>query len=432
MKITELDCDKNRRVTWAAAAFLVAAIGAGIARAEEPENWQRFRGPNGAGVSHAAGIPTEWTEDDYNWKVKLPGIGHSSPVVWGERIFVGCGEEETGDRIMLCLDAASGEVLWQQQFKATTHRKHKLNSFASSTPAVDANRVYWCWATPESFIVVAVNHTGKESGRVALGPFKAGHGGGVSPIVHQDLLIVPKEHGGESALFALEKATGATRWSIPRETKTTYSTPCVLELPGRKPELIFTNWKHGITAVEPQSGKRNWEIDVFDKGHVETAIGSPVISGDMVWGVCGWLGYGYQTVGVRLEFADGKPNPREVYRITRSAPLCTTPLVVDDLLFLWADQGIVTCAEAATGKVHWRQRVGGNYYSSPISVGNRIYNVATDGEVVVLAASPEFRVLGRSQLGEGSHSTPAVAGGRMYLRTFSSLISLGAAEAGAK
>ena len=138
----------------------------------------------------------------------------------------------------------------------------------------------------------------------------------------------------------------------------------------------------------------------------------------------GWLGYGKQVIAVRVDEAGGKLQPREVYRIERSAPLCTTPLVKDGLIFLWADEGIVTCADAQSGKVHWRQRVGGTYYSSPIAVGDQLYNISADGEVVVLAAKPEFEELARQQLGASSHATAAVAGGVMYLRTFSHLYAL--------
>jgi outer membrane protein assembly factor BamB len=164
---------------------------------------------------------------------------------------------------------------------------------------------------------------------------------------------------------------------------------------------------------------------VFDKRHIETPIGSPVVAGDLVLGTCGWLGVRQEVVAVRPGSADEKTKAAEVYRLDRSAPLCTTPLVQGDLLFLWSDGGMVTCADVQTGKVHWRERVPGSYYSSPVCVGERLYGVSRDGEVVVLAASKRFEVLARNPLGEGSHSTPAVADGRLYVRTFSHLISIG-------
>jgi outer membrane protein assembly factor BamB len=169
-------------------------------------------------------------------------------------------------------------------------------------------------------------------------------------------------------------------------------------------------------------------MDVFDKGHIETGIGSPVVAGDLVLGTCGWLGVRQEVVAVRPPGPAAENKAKEVYRVTRSAPLCTTPLVVGDLLFLWGDGGTVTCADLATGQVHWRERVAGSYYASPVCAGKYLYNVSREGDVVVLAAAKQFEEAARNPLGEGSHSTPAVAGGRMYVRTFTQLLSVGGGQ----
>ena len=392
-----------------------------VCASTEAQEWTRFRGPNGSGRGQMMSPPLKFGEADYKWKVELPGVGHSSPVLWGDAIFLTSGDDTSGARIVLCLDASTGQTRWRRDYEEPHHRKHKLNSFASPTPAVDKRRVYIAWGTPERILLLALDHAGEEQWRADLGPFKSGHGFGVSPIVHDELVILPVEHQGDSALVALDSATGKERWRVPRESKTVYSTPCVLQRPGRPAELVFTSWEYGITAVDAASGKTTWEIDVFDKRHIETSIGSPVLAGDLVVGMSGWLGYGKQVIAVRAAEKNGDLEPQEAYRIERSAPLCTTPLVSGRLLFLWADEGIVTCADAQSGKVHWRQRVGGTYYSSPIAVGDYLYNISADGEVVVLAAQEEFEVLARHSLGESSHATPAVAGGVMYLRTFSRL-----------
>jgi outer membrane protein assembly factor BamB len=195
-------------------------------------------------------------------------------------------------------------------------------------------------------------------------------------------------------------------------------------------------------GIDPQIGRTNWEIQVFDQKHTETSIGSPVISRDLVLGTCGWLGYATHTVAVRpyAPVSATRPNsnpgaeaggsgggPVEVYRVDRGAPLTTTPLVVDGLLFLWADEGIVTCADAASGERYWTRRVGGTYYGSPVASGGAVYCASRDGEMIVLAVGKEYRLLGRNPLLEGSHSTPAISNGRMYIRTFTHLISLGGA-----
>ena len=400
------------------------AIAPLLALPAEADEWNRFRGPNGSGVSKATTVPVSWTESDFNWRIALQGTGHASPVMWGQRIFLVSGDEESGNRIATCLDATSGRVLWTRMFEAATHRKHKLNSLASSTPTVDERAVYLCWATPDEYIVTATSLDGEPLWRVDLGGHKGGHGFGVSPIVSGDLLIVANEQEGDSTLVALDRRTGKQRWKVDRDTHTAYSTPCVFELEGRRAELIFTNWKQGITAINLATGRKSWEISVFDQTHTETSIGSPVVADGLVFGTCGYLGYATHTVAVRPgRRADGKGD--EVFRVDRGAPLTTTPLVARGLLFLWADNGIVTCVDAKTGDAQWKKRVGGTYYASPVAVGNAVYCASTSGEMVVLELSREYQELSRSPLLEASHSSPAVSSGRMFVRTFSHLISVG-------
>src|SRR5262245_54826805 len=387
-----------------------------IAAAQE---WTRFRGPNGSGLSTATTMPTRFNENALNWKIRLPGKGHSSPVLWGKRIFLTAGDEKTGKRIVLCVDA-DGKTRWTREFVGTPHRKHEDNSFASATPAVDERHVYVCWGTPKDYLVLALDHDGNEKWRADLGPFQAGHGFGASPIVEDGLVIVPNEQDGKSALVAIDRLTGDVRWKMPRKSRSSYSTPCVFQPKGGPAQLIFTSYEHGITSVDPKTGRTNWERDVFHKEHIESAIGSPIVHGDLVLGACGWLGVRKEVIAVRAG-----NEAKIVYRLEKSAPLVTTPIVAHGLLCLWSDQGVVTCADAATGKVLWQERVEGGYYGSPVCAGKHLYCMSREGDLVVLAATDKFEMIGRMSLGEGSHATPAIADGVMYLRTFSHLISIG-------
>ena len=388
------------------------------------QEWSRFRGPNGSGISPAADLPEKWKPSDYHWKQSLPGRGHSSPVLWGNRLFLTSGKEETGQRFVTCLESRTGKVLWQRVFAAEPHRKHNLNSYASATPVVDGQRLYVSWGTPEKVTMLALNHQGKTVWQRDLGPYQGGHGYGVSPVRTGKVLVLPNDQAGKSSLIGLDAVSGRTLWDIQRESKSAYATPCVFQGADGAKELIFTNWEQGITAIDPQTGKVNWAADVFDKSHVESSIGSPVLAGNLVLGVCGWLGHGNEVVAVRPP-VDRTGKAAVAYRITRGAPLCTTPLVRDELLFLWSDNGIVSCADSATGKLYWTKRIGKMFYASPICVGKRIYNVDVDGTVVVLAASKQYELLSRNDLGEASHSTPAVAGGVIYFRTLSQVLALG-------
>lgn len=385
------------------------------------QEWTRFRGPNGAGVALNVSLPREWTDRDYNWRVKLPGHGHSSPVLWGDRLFLLSGNDASGARIVSCIDAAAGGDVWTREFPAGKHGKHELNSFASPTPAVDARHVYVAWGTPEQIVVLALTHGGEEVWRADLGPYRSGHGFGVSPIVYGDLVVLPVEHQGESFRVALDRGTGDVQWRVATESTLHYATPCIYSPSGGREELIFVNWEQGISGVDPASGAINWAADVFDKGHYESSISSPVIAGDLVIGVCGYLGHGYEAAAVD----PAREGDKVVWRLPKGAPLCVTPLVVGDLVFFWSDQGIVTCVDAAGGDTHWVQRVGGSYYSSPVCAGGAIYNISTDGEAVVLAASRDYLQLARNRLDEASHATPAIAGGTMYVRTFTQLLSIG-------
>lgn len=412
------------------------------------DQWDRFRGPNGSGVSSSS-LPADWEQCEFAWRQRLPGVGHSSPVAWGTMLLVASGDEQTGERILECRDTRTGQVRWTNRVAAPTHRKHKLNSYASSTPAVDHRHIYWSWTTDQQHLVLAVDHQGREVWRTDLGPYDAGHGSGASPIVYQDLVVIPSEHNGDSAWYALDGADGTIRWKVARDSKYHYATPCVFAPAGQPASLVFSNWEYGITAVDPLRGQIRWQADVFDKGHFESSIGSPVVAGNLVLGVCGYLGYGNELIavapGLKPGSANGPPGapdaqpapdslrdgagdpPRtaaRAWRLQRGMPLCTTPVVKDDLVFAWSDNGIVTCAEVASGDVVWQQRVGGTYYASPICLHDRLLNVSADGELLVLDAGRAYRLAGRRKLDEPSHSTPAVADGRLYLRTFSQLFAL--------
>ena len=412
------------------ALFALTLLVAVSPLAAAEQEWTRFRGPNGSGVSDDKGIPTEWSEQDYNWKAKLPGVGHSSPVIWDQKVFVTAASEETAERIVLCLDTQTGKTLWERRYDSHVHRKHHFNSFATSTPALDADRVYVTWSTPEHYTVLALDHDGRDVWRVDLGAVVSQHSTGVSPIVYQDMVIVANDQDGllresdnkepgVSFLVALNANDGQVRWRTERDSATvSYSTPCVYDSPETgRPELIFNSQAHGISGIDPYTGQVIWEFPAFDK----RAVSSPVIAAGLIFGTTGSGGGGNYLAAVR----PGKSPELAYPKISEKAPYVPTPVAKGDLLFLWGDGGVVSCVDAATGQSHWRERVGGKFSGSPIIVEDRVYCISEDGTVVVLAAAPEYKLLARNPLGEGSRSTPAVAAGRLYLRTASHLISLG-------
>lgn len=403
--------------------LLACALSADSLQGQE---WSRFRGPNGEGVSDATTIPTSWTADDYRWRVKLPGVGHSSPVAQGDRVFVTSALEEDATQFILCLRTTDGGLIWKRDFPSTPHAKHNFNCYASSTPALDEDAVYFAWATPQRCELVKLSQSdGRQLWRRDLGPFVAEHAFGASPMIYRDLVILPNEQDGDSSVIALERATGKTRWRSARRTvKAAYATPCIYRPEGGQAQLLVTSWAHGISSLDPASGKLLWEHPVFNY----RVVASPVVAGGLIFGSCGTGGIGRQMIAVRPgDPASGRP-PETAYEIKGSLPYVCTPVAHGDLLFSWFDAGVVTCLDAPTGRIHWRERVGGDYFGSPIRVRDRIYCVSRTGEVVVLSASTQFEELARIDLGEPSYGTPAVADGVMYLRTLSRLMAVGGAE----
>jgi outer membrane protein assembly factor BamB len=302
--------------------------------------------------------------------------------------------------------------------------KHKLNSFASSTPAVDKDRVYATFADTEKFLVKAWDHAGKELWTVNLGPFKSQHGLGASPIVFEEKLIVTNDEDGDSFIVALDIKTGKMVWKCARrgvEQNTAYGTPTILERKGQPTQILTTSFAHGISSLDAKTGAMLWEAKVFDK----RAVSSPVVAGDLVVGSCGSGGGGNFVAAVRLGGKGDVTQSNLAYTVKTSAPYVPTPLVQGDRIFWISDDGVASCVEASTGRVIWKERIGGTYYGSPVLIDGKVYCVSTKGEVTVFAAEDEFKLLGRSPLGEGSHSTPCVDGDRLYLKTFTHLVCLG-------
>ena len=410
---------------------LLLVITAWLAAPAMAQEWTRFRGPNGTGVSHATTVPATWRDDDYNWKIDLPGIGHSSPVVWKDRIYVLSADPETLTRFVLCVAAADGKTLWKQEYQAVKQHLHDLNSYASCTPAVDADHVYVAWSDPEHTLLKALDHDGKEKWSVDLGAWVRQHGFGTSPMVVDDVVIITKslenskqpgaDKPGESYVLAVDRLTGKERWRTPRVTDTTsYSVPCLRQLPGGGHEIVSCSTAEGVFALDPKTGKQKWNLPVFTM----RTVSSPVLIGDLVIGSAGSGGGGNHLVAVQAG-----EQPQEVFRVKTQAPYVPTAVAHGDLLFLWFEGGIVTCVDGKTGARHWQQRIGGKFHASPVVVGDKLYGVSESGEVVVLAAGKEFKEYGRMQLGDDSRSTPAISGGRMYLRTFSKLFSIGGKSA---
>lgn len=384
--------------------------------------WPRFRGPNGNGAAEAEHPPATWAEKDYRWRITLPGSGHSSPVIWGDRVFVTVGDEK-GPALSVCAFATlNGKSVWSQAIEIEKFKKNQLNSYASSTPALDGKRLYVSWASPEHYVVTALNQAdGKPLWRHDLGGFQGEHGFGGSPIVYDDLVIVAREHDGPSSIVALDAATGKPRWTTERKTqKAAYSTPVVFQRADGPKQLVFTSWAHGFYALDPATGKELWELPVFHN----RLVGSPSTGGGLVLAAAGTGGGGKQFFAVRPGDGTAGGKAEVAYEVTPPIPYVPTPLCHDGRAYLFGDGGVVTCIKLDNGEVLWRERLNNKFFGSPIRVGGKIYCIARDGKVAVLDATAEFHAPQWVDLGEASHSTPAAAGGTLYFRTLTHLMAL--------
>jgi len=395
------------------------------------QQWPRFRGPNGQGISDAKNIFVKWTENDYAWKVKLPGVGHSSPVIWQGKVFVTCGDQKAAQGIIAALSTSYGEVLWEKRYPLTAYRMNKLNSYGTKTPAVDADCVYVLWATTQETILAALDHNGNQVWQRTFEGVHCQHGPGTSPIVHDDVVVFSHEHedhidkDAQSAWIAVDRKTGQTRWQLPRQTgpKTSYSTACVYTPQVGSAQLIFTSFAHGMTAVDPATGKVVWEDA---SAFISRVVSSPVVAGELLIGTCGDGSAGKRLIAIRPPTDNESTQPGQAYKIDSSSmPYVPTSLAKDVLLFTFHDRGDVSCLRSDTGELLWREKPAGRYYGSPVWVDGKLYCITTAGEVVVIKAAPTFELLAVNPLGENSHATPAVADGRMYLRTYSHVISVG-------
>lgn len=408
---------------WAFLALWSLLVGAGL-RVAADDAWPRFRGPNGAGVSDAKTVPVEWQKDEANWIAELPGGGAGSVVAREGKIYVTSADEQRGVRRLSCLAADSGKELWGRQIEFKTYKKHRNNSFASSTPAVDEHHVYVLWQSKTESPLIAFDHDGKEKWRYDLGSYKHGQGAGTSPIVAGEMVVVCNDHSAGSFLLAVDRLTGKQVWKQPREGKRAcYATPCVRQLGGGRWELVFSHCFEGITGVDPATGETNWHADVFGR-FAQRAVGSPVLWRDLVIANSGAALGDKNLVAVRAT----EGGAEEAYRVDRAAPHVPTPLVYDDRLYLWNDAGIASCVQVEDGKILWQSRAGGSkYFGSPVCVDGKIYNVDFEGVVRVIATGPAFKLLGETDLGETSRSTPAVSQGVMYIRTDRHVHSIGGA-----
>lgn len=406
--------------------FLHAAILAAIALCaitSQAENWPGWRGPRNDGTSLEPSVPLHWSAtENVAWKVPLPGKGHSTPIIWADTVFLTTGIEETGQRLLLCLDLATGALRWQQTvLEAPFERVHKLNSHASSTPATDGERVYVSFLDGDKMFVAAYDFEGKQVWAVRPGVFSSVHGYCSSPIVWKETVIVNGDHDGDGYIVSLDRKTGETVWKTPRPNNTRSYCPFLIrEIDGRNQMVISGSMC--VASYDPDTGKQLWIID----GPTEQYVASLVYNGKYFFMTCGFPDHYFFAIR-----PDGTGNVTDTHVVWQTIEDCAyvpSPVVSGPYVFLVDDRGVATCFDADTGKVHWKQEFRKRHSASLIAVGDRIYFLDDEGTMHVVRASGEYELLARNELGEATNASPAISGGKMLLRGDQHLYCIRTAE----
>ncbi len=386
--------------------------------------WPRWRGPSGQGQVRGEGYVDTWSENEnVLWKVPVPGQGNSSPIVWGDRIFLTTAYDGGNRRSILSFQRSDGKLLWEAFAPATEpEAAHGKNGHASSTPTTDGERVY---AYLGNHGVLAVDLAGKSVWRVAFeGGFQAYHGTASSPLLYRGKLIVAQDHGGESGSFiaALDTKTGRQLWRTPRDARVGWSSPIAVDAGGRD-EIVLSGQK-AVVAYDPETGKELWRAE----GNTFEAIPTPVVGHGHLYASSGRAG---PTLAIRPGGSGDVTKSHVTWQTPKGSPFVPSTVLDGPYLFMVNDMAaIASCFEAKTGETLWQGRLGTarreGFSASPVALGGKVFFTNDDGETFVLKAGPELEVLKVNRLGERVLASPALVDGRWYFRTEKHLLAIGA------
>lgn len=394
----------------------------GSARAE---NWPCWRGPRGDGTSLEIEVPREWdavTGKNIVWKVPVPFTGHSSPIVWDDRIFVTGADEARHRRMLMAFDRTDGKLIWEREVdEAPLEHKHQLNSWASGTPATDGRLVYVTFLDEKEMLVAAYSFEGEQKWLVKPGVFSSMHGYCSCPVLFENSVIVNGDHDGEAYILSLNRETGTTNWKTPRENKTrSYCTPIVREIDGRM-QMILSGSKC-VASYDPRSGSRQWILD----GPTEQFVASPVMNQGLVFITGGFPDKHILAIDPR---GTGKiTNDTHVrwHHVNKGVSYVPSPVAAGKFFFCISDGGIGSCFDASTGEVKWQERLGRHHSSSLLAAAGNVYFLDDDGITHVTPASETFNVVARNPIGEAAYSSPAINNGQILIRGEKHLFCIGA------
>jgi outer membrane protein assembly factor BamB len=404
------------------------------------DDWPGWRGPQGDGSSRDTGFPLAWngeTGEGIEWKIALPGTGHSSPIVLDKQVFLVACLEETKERILLCIGRETGEERWRRVvLRSPLESKHHLNSYASSTPATDGQSVYVSFLevdgrqvpapnvgsprdiTPGTLVVACYDIEGNQRWLKRAGHFLSAHGFCSNPVLFEDLVIVNGDHDGDSYIVALNKSSGDVVWQTERQHKIrSYCTPIIRKSRDRT-QMVLSGSQH-ILSLNPRTGQPWWHVE----GPTEQFVASMVEKEGHYFAVAG-----YPTYHVMSIHGDGNGNVTESHvdwHVTNARCYVPSPVVVDDYLIVADDRGTANCFGTKDGSRLWQERLGKSYSVSLVTFEGLVAFIADDGIVKIIKPGPSLDVVAENPLGEYCFSSPALSDGQWLIRGEKHLFCIG-------
>jgi outer membrane protein assembly factor BamB len=388
---------------------------------EAAKYWARWRGPSGQGLVGGSGYPDTWSStSNVLWRSPVPGGGNSSPIVWGDRIFVTTAYDGGRRLSVLAYRRSDGERLWETFAPEgrTARGAHVKNGHASATPSTDGQRIYVSFGARGLF---ALDFNGKIVWERDLGSMEAYHGAAGSPLLYKDRVILYQDQYSGSFIAAFDTRTGRDVWRTPRDARVGWGTPIAVRVAGR--DEIIVNSQQQVQAYDPERGTELWQC----RGTTYEVIPTPVVGYGMVFCASGRAG---PTLAIRPGGRGDVTRTHLAWTSPRGSPFVPSPILYGPQLYMVNDMAsIVTSLDAATGKAMWQGRLGvatrEGFSASPVAVDGKVFFTNDEGQTFVLRAGPAFELLHVNELGERTLASPALVDGRWYIRTARNLWAIG-------
>ena len=382
--------------------------------------WPGWRGPRSTGISTDKDLPVAFgPRSGVRWKVEVPGVGNSSPVVWGDRVYLTSALGAAPSRlVLLAWDRATGKYLWGTDAAESAGASHDKNGHASASVATNGRLIFACFGPSGLF---AFDENGRQLWRQSLGQLEHGWGTASSPVLFEDLVIQLADCQADSSIRAFRQSTGEPVWSTPRQSTGCWTTPVLIEAPsdaagGSRHELIVngTGTADGspgyVIAYDPRTGQELWRV----RGTTDIVCPTAIVAGGLIYSMSGRNG---PILAIQAGGDGDVTQSRVVWKTTRGGPYVPTGVAYRNRLYVVTDGGVLACHNAGDGTRIWQQRLRGAFTSSLVAGAGQVYALSERGVVYVVKAADEFQMLAENDLNERTLATPAIAHGELYVRT---------------